>query len=128
MKHQISLGVHMNFADAVKTVLTLKYADFNGRASRSEFWWYVLFAIIVAVVLQFVDNVILGFPLLGAIFSLATLIPGIAVSVRRLHDKDKSGWWLLICLVPVVGAVLLIYWYATEGTPGDNQFGTPPVA
>jgi len=118
----------MNFADAVKTVLTLKYADFNGRASRSEFWWYVLFAIIVAVVLQFVDNVILGFPLLGAIFSLATLIPGIAVSVRRLHDKDKSGWWLLICLVPVVGAVLLIYWYATEGTPGDNQFGTPPVA
>lgn len=118
----------MNFSDAVKTVLTLKYADFNGRASRSEFWWYALFAIIVAVVLQFVDNVILGFPLLGAIFSLATLIPGIAVSIRRLHDKDKSGWWLLICLVPVVGAILLIYWYATEGTAGDNQFGAPPIA
>jgi uncharacterized membrane protein YhaH (DUF805 family) len=121
------MGVQMNFADAVKTVLTQKYADFNGRATRSEFWWWVLFAIIVSVVLQLVDNLILGFPLLGSIFALATLIPGVAVSVRRLHDKDKSGWWLFISLVPVVGFILLIYWYATEGTPGDNQFGSPPV-
>ena len=118
----------MNFADAVKTVLTQKYADFNGRASRSEFWWYFLFAIIVSAVLQFVDNMILGYPVLASIFALATIIPGIAVSIRRLHDKDKSGWWILIALVPLIGGILLIYWYATEGTPGDNQFGPPPVA
>ncbi|MBL0371504.1 DUF805 domain-containing protein [Rhizobium sp. KVB221] len=117
----------MNFTDAVKTVLTLKYADFGGRASRSEFWWYVLFVIIASVVLGIVDNLI-GIPLVGLLFSLATLIPGLAVSIRRLHDKDKSGWWILICLVPLIGGILLIYWYATEGTPGDNQFGNEPVA
>lgn len=118
----------MNFSDAVKTVLTQKYADFNGRASRSEFWWYFLFAIIASGVLQLVDNAVLGLPLLASIFALATLIPGLAVSVRRLHDKDRSGWWILIALVPLVGAILLIYWYATEGTAGDNRFGPPPVA
>lgn len=118
----------MNFQDAVKSVLTVNYANFNGRAGRPEFWWYVLFAMIASFVLSFVDSAILGFPLVGTIFSLATLIPGLAVSVRRLHDKDKSGWWLLIGLVPIVGIILLIYWYATEGTPGDNQFGPPPAA
>ena len=118
----------MNFTDAVKTVLTLNYANFNGRAGRSEFWWYVLFVIIVSVVLSFVDNAILGFPLLGAVFSLATLIPSIAVSIRRLHDKDKSGWFLLLSFIPLIGAIILIYWYATEGTPGANQFGPQPAA
>ena len=124
----ILLGDPMNFTDAVKSVITLNYANFNGRASRSEFWYFFLFNIVVSIVLGLVDNLILGFPLLQAIFGLALLIPGLAVSVRRLHDKDKSGWWLLIALVPLIGAILLIVWYATEGTPGDNQFGPPPVA
>lgn len=123
----IHSGVSMNFTDAVKTVLTLKYADFNGRASRSEYWWYVLFAIVASVVLGIVDSII-GISLLGIVFSLATLIPGLAVSVRRLHDKDKSGWWILIALIPLLGGLLLLYWCATEGTPGDNQFGAVPVA
>jgi len=122
----------MPFADAVKSVLTLNYANFNGRAGRSEFWWYVLFAIIASVVLALVDNLvfrnIIGVPILGPIFSLATIIPGIAVSVRRLHDKDKSGWFILISLIPLVGAIVLLVWYATEGTPGDNQYGPPPAA
>ena len=118
----------MNFTDAVKTVLTQKYADFNGRASRSEFWWYVLFTIIASLVLQMVDNAVIGLPVLASIFALATLIPGIAVSVRRLHDKDKSGWFLLLALIPIVGAIMLIYWYATEGTSGNNQYGGAPAA
>lgn len=118
----------MNFTDAVKTVLTEKYVDFNGRASRSEFWWYVLFAFIASAVLQLVDNAIVGMPLLASIFALATLLPGLAVSVRRLHDKDKSGWFILLCLIPLIGAIILIYWYATEGTPGDNQYGPTSAA
>lgn len=122
----------MGFADAVRTVLTEKYASFGGRASRSEFWWYFLFVIIASAILAVVDNLILvrltGTPILQPLFALATLIPGIAVSVRRLHDKDKSGWFVLMPLIPLVGAIILIYWYATEGTAAGNRFGTPAIA
>jgi uncharacterized membrane protein YhaH (DUF805 family) len=114
----------MNFADAVKSVLTQNYANFQGRAGRSEFWWFVLFNLIASMVAGVIDNAIIGFPLLQLVYMLAVLIPGIAVSVRRLHDKDKSGWWVLIALVPIVGAILLIYWYATPGTEGENQYGS----
>ena len=121
----------MNFADAVKSVLTANYANFSGRAPRSEFWWYVVFAIIASVVLALIDNLIfartIGYPILGTLFSLATIIPGLAVSVRRLHDIDKSGWWILIGLIPLIGAILLIVWYATAGNRSDNQYGPPPV-
>lgn len=121
----------MNFADAVKSVLMANYANFSGRAPRSEFWWYVVFAIIASVVLALIDNLIfartIGYPILGTLFSLATIIPGLAVSVRRLHDIDKSGWWILICLIPLIGAILLLVWYATAGNRADNQFGPPPV-
>lgn len=122
----------MNFTDAVKTVLTTNYANFQGRAGRSEFWWYVLFVIIASIVLALVDNLvfvhIIGSPILGPLFSLATIIPTIAVSVRRLHDKDKSGWFVLLSLIPVIGAIILIIWYATEGTQGPNRFGPKPNA
>jgi uncharacterized membrane protein YhaH (DUF805 family) len=116
----------MDFATAVKTVLTQRYADFNGRSIRPEYWWWVLFAVIASIVLQLVDN-LFGFPLLGSIFSLATLVPGIAVGVRRLHDLDKSGWWLLIAFT-IIGAFVLLYWFTQEGTKGDNQFGPQPAA
>jgi uncharacterized membrane protein YhaH (DUF805 family) len=116
----------MDFATAVKTVLMQKYANFSGRAIRSEYWWWVLFAIIASIVLGVVDY-ILGVQLLGSIFSLATLIPGIAVGVRRLHDLDKSGWWLLIAFIPLIGFILLIYWFAQPGTPGPNRFGPPAI-
>lgn len=111
----------MDFATAVKTVLMQKYANFSDRAMRSEYWWWILFAIIASVVLGIVDYII-GVQLLGSIFSLATLIPGIAVGVRRLHDLGKSGWWLLIALTGI-GAFVLLYWFTQPGTPGPNQYG-----
>jgi uncharacterized membrane protein YhaH (DUF805 family) len=118
----------MNFQDAVKTVLTLNYANFNGRAARPEYRWYVLFVLIADIVLYIIDVNILGFQLLGAVFGLATLIPSLAVSVRRLHDIDKSGWWILLGIIPVIGWIILIYWYVQPGTPSDNQYGPPPAA
>ena len=115
----------MDFATAVKTVIMQKYANFSGRAMRSEYWWFILFYIIAYIVLAIVDY-LLGVQLLTAILSLGLLIPSIAVGVRRLHDLDKSGWWLLLGFVPIVG-LILIYWFAQRGTPGANQFG-PPAA
>ncbi|MBX9458259.1 MAG: DUF805 domain-containing protein [Rhizobium sp.] len=115
----------MDFATAVKTVVMQKYASFSGRAIRSEYWWFVLAYIIAYIVLAIVDYV-LGVQLLTAILSLGLLIPSIAVGVRRLHDLDKSGWWLLLGLVPLVG-LILIYWFAQPGTPGANRFGPPAI-
>ena len=115
----------MDFATAVKTVIMQKYANFSGRAIRSEYWWFVLAYIIAYLVLAIVDYV-LGAQLLTSILSLALLIPSIAVGVRRLHDLDKSGWWLLLGLIPIVG-LILIYWFAQPGTPGSNRFGPPAI-
>ena len=113
----------MDFATAVKTVVMQKYANFSGRAMRSEYWWFILFYIIAYIVLAIVDY-LLGAQLLTVILSLGLLIPSIAVAVRRLHDLDKSGWWLLLGLIPIVG-LILIYWFAQPGTPGANRFGQP---
>jgi uncharacterized membrane protein YhaH (DUF805 family) len=115
----------MDFATAVKTVVMQKYANFSGRAIRSEYWWFVLAYIIAYLVLAIVDYV-LGAQLLTAILSLALLSPSIAVGVRRLHDLDKSGWWLLLGLIPIVG-LILIYWFCQPGTPGANRFGPPAI-
>lgn len=116
----------MDITQAAKTVLLEKYARFSGRAIRSEYWWFVLFSIIVSIVLTIVDSV-LGIQILSPIWSLAVLIPSIAVGVRRLHDLDKSGWFLLLGLIPLIGAIILIYWFAQPGTPGDNQYGPAAV-
>lgn len=116
----------MNFTDAVRSVVQLNYANFSGRARRSEYWYFVLFNIIISVVAALVDQLlmsVLGFGFIGIIISLGLLIPGIAVGVRRLHDTDRSGWWLLLGLVPLIGFIVLIIWFATEGTKGDNRFG-----
>lgn len=109
-----------------------KYADFNGRARRKEYWMFFLFNIIISIALIIVDG-ILGtsaapgaMGLFGAIYLLALLIPGIAVAVRRLHDTGRSGWWILIGLVPFVGGIILIVFLVQDGTPGDNQFGRNP--
>ena len=92
----------MDMMTAVKTVLG-KYVDFNGRAPRSEYWWWYLFVIIVSIVLGVIDGMVFGSgqSILGAIFSLGILLPFIAVSARRLHDIDRSGWWMLIALIPM---------------------------
>lgn len=113
-----------------------KFADFNGRARRSEYWLFYLFCLVVGIVLTFIGNMALGAPdpsnpfsggtLLSLIFNLAILIPSIAVGVRRLHDTDRSGWWLLIILVPLVGIIVLIIFFVLDGTPGPNKFGPDP--
>ena len=116
----------MNFTDAVRSVVQDNYANFNGRARRSEYWWFVLFNILVTIVAGIIDTVlqsIIGFGFVGVIVGLGLLIPGIAVGARRLHDTDRSGWWLLIGLIPIIGVIILIIWMATEGTKGDNRFG-----
>src|SRR5450631_2008147 len=105
----------MNFVDAVKTCFT-KYADFNGCASRPEFWWWVLFTFVAATVLRAVNYELSG------LFSIATMLPGIAVTARRLHDTDRSGWLQLLWLIPIIGWILLIIWCAERGKP--NRYGS----
>ena len=110
-----------------------KYAVFGGRSRRKEYWYFVLFSLIVSLVLSAVDALLGTFGssnvgLLGGIYGLAVLIPSIAVSVRRLHDIDRTGWWVLIGLVPVIGTIVLLVFAASDGTPGENRFGPNPKA
>lgn len=121
----------MSFAEAVKVCFS-KYVVFSGRARRAEYWWYTLFLIIVSILLGVLDGMFFGMTMettgpLGALFTLATLIPSIAVSVRRLHDTDRSGWWLLIALLPFIGWIVLLVFFVTKGTPGQNRFGPDPL-
>lgn len=104
------------------------YVNFSGRANRGEFWWFVLATVLIAIVLGVVDGLVFGTDLWGngplsSVWSLALLIPSLALAVRRLHDIDRSGWWVLIALVPVVGGIILLVWYCTRGTSGPNRFG-----
>lgn len=104
------------------------YTQFDGRSRRSEYWNFFLFNLIVALVLGFFDSVLrqmLGFGVLGTLYGLAVLIPGIAVSIRRLHDTDRSGWWLLLAFVPIVGLVL-IWFMAQDSQSGTNRYGQNP--
>jgi uncharacterized membrane protein YhaH (DUF805 family) len=98
----------MTFFESIRTCFA-KYADFNGCASRSEFWWWLLFNVIVSFVLGIFSDK------LPLVFSLAVLLPNIAVTTRRLHDTDRSGWWQLIGLIPLVGWIVLLVWCAQEG-------------
>jgi uncharacterized membrane protein YhaH (DUF805 family) len=113
----------MDFQTAVKTCFS-KYADFTGRARRPELWWFVLFNLVVSGVLNLLDG---DSNILSGIYSLAVLLPSLAVGARRLHDIGRSGWWLLISLVPIVGVIVLIWWYIQPGEPGTNRFGPPPA-
>ena len=112
----------MTYIEAVKTCLS-KSIEIQGRASRSEYWWFFLFFIIVAVILSFTAQINQLFQVLSLIVYLVLYIPSFTVSVRRLHDLDKSGWFLLIGLIPIIGAILLIYWFVSPGTDGRNRFG-----
>ncbi len=111
------------FMTAVK-----KYAVFSGRSRRSEYWYFVLFYLLISIGLSLVEGVIGTGGVLGGIFSLALFVPSLAVGVRRLHDTDRSGWWLLIGLIPLIGAIVLIVFFVQEGTAGDNRFGSDPKA
>jgi len=103
-----------------------KYAVFSGRAQRAEYWYFVLFNMIISIVLGIIDGVIGSGGILGAIYPLAVLIPSIAVSVRRLHDTNHSGWWLLISLLPLIGAIILLVFLVRDSQPGQNQYGPNP--
>ncbi|NBB77904.1 MAG: DUF805 domain-containing protein [Verrucomicrobia bacterium] len=108
------------------------YAVFSGRSRRKEYWYFFLFNFIISFVLGFIDGIVgtfsqeAGIGLLGGIYSLAVLIPGIAVSVRRLHDTERSGWWLLIALVPIIGAIVLLVFMVQDSQAGANKFGENP--
>src|SRR6185437_5772244 len=103
-----------------------RYAVFTGRAARTEFWMFALFNVIVSVVLTLVDNLLGLGALLAGLYSLAVLLPSIGVGIRRLHDTGRSGWWLLISFVPLVGAIVLLVFAVQDSQPGDNQYGPNP--
>lgn len=108
----------MDFGGAIKSVFS-KYATFTGRARRSEFWYWYLFTFIVGCVLGWI-------PVLGWLVSIALIIPNLAVGARRLHDTNRSGWWLLLNLIPLVGAIILIIWWVQDSVPGANEYGDNP--
>lgn len=127
----------MSFGESVRTVYS-RYAAFDGRATRSEYWWFQLFTLLVALC---VYGIAIGFALATrsyagifvavvglAIFGLISLIPSWAVLVRRLHDTDRSGWWLLIVFLPWIGAIILLVFLVMPSTEGFNRFGPPPIA
>jgi uncharacterized membrane protein YhaH (DUF805 family) len=108
-----------------------QYADFTGRARRTEYWMFVLFTAIIQIVLAVLDSLLglafmPGTGVLTMLYLLAVLLPSLGVSVRRLHDTGRSGWWVLIGLVPFLGAIVLIVFAALEGDRGPNAFGSDP--
>lgn len=104
------------------------YITFDGRARRKEYWMFFLINIIILLVLSIVDGVLFGgTAILSGIYALIQFLPQLAVSVRRLHDTDRSGWWILLGLIPIVGLVLLVF-FCLNGTPGSNRFGADPKA
>lgn len=115
----------MSFVDAIKSVFT-QYVGFNGRARRSEYWYFVLFNFIVSFVLSLLGNFVSFFSILGTIWSLAVLLPSLAVCIRRLHDIGKAWTWFLLVLIPLVGQIILIVFFCQDSQPGENQYGPNP--
>ena len=117
----------MGLSEAVESVLIKNYSNFSGRARRSEYWYWVLFVMIVGIILQIVSAFIgtIG-SILIIIWGLGAFIPNIAVGVRRLHDIDKSGWWLFLSLAIIIGWIILLIWSIKEGTDGSNNYGDDP--
>jgi uncharacterized membrane protein YhaH (DUF805 family) len=106
------------------------YANFNGRARRKELWMFVLFNMLISLALQIVVGMISPEAMLVVVglYSLAVIVPSIAVAVRRLHDVGKSGWWYFIALVPLIGSIWLLVLFVTDGNKGANEFGEDPKA
>ena len=118
----------MDFQTSIKTCFS-KYADFSGRALRSEFWWFVLFTFLGGIVTVIIDVMILGYSIesygpINLIFTIAIILPSFAVTARRLHDINKSGWWQLL-IITIIGILLLIIWNATQGENKKNIYGPP---
>jgi len=111
-----------------------KYTEFSGRARRKEYWYFALFNTIVSIILISIDSMVgtlnmeAGYGVFSTIYSLAVLLPSLGVSMRRLHDIGKSGWWILIGFIPLIGAIVLIVFFVKDSQPGDNQYGPNPKA
>ena len=112
----------------VKVCVLEKYADFSGRARRAEYWSFALCTGVVSFILALLYNATGWgfFSILSTLFSLAILVPGLAVCWRRLHDIGKKGSWYFIALIPIVGWILMIVWFCQDSQPGDNEFGPNP--
>ena len=125
----------MGFGDAVRAVMA-KYAVFEGRARRAEFWYWALALMVAEIAIMIIGGVLGAVSeslsvvslILLCVMLLGTIVPSIAVTVRRLHDTGHSGWWWFIGMVPLVGPILLLVWYCTPGTPGSNAFGSDPLS
>lgn len=117
----------MSFMESVKSVFS-KYAVFQGRARRSEYWWFVLFNFLVGLALGIIEYIIWGAEQnwLTLLYSLAVLLPGLAVTVRRLHDTSKSGWLIFVGLIPIIGGIMLLVFCCQDSEPGDNKYGSNP--
>jgi len=107
-----------------------KYTVFEGRAPRGEYWWFFLFNLLIMIGLTILDETIFGsgetMGVLTSLYTLAVLLPSLAVGVRRLHDTGHSGWWLLLSLVPLLGGIVLLIFMVLDGTPGANAYGADP--
>lgn len=109
-----------------------QYTDFNGRARRTEYWMYTLFNLIFTIIAMFLDNVLgmtiesTGYGPLYILYGLVVFVPGLAVAVRRLHDVGKSGWMMLVVLIPIAGPIWLLVLLVTDGESGENEYGTNP--
>ncbi len=118
----------MTFAEAIKSGFS-NYVTFSGRASRSEYWYWVLFAVLIVIVAGILDTAMFPFAEprpLGAVTSVILFLPGLAVGFRRLHDIDRTAWWVLIAFTGI-GVILLIIWACLRGTAGANRFGPDPL-
>ncbi len=116
----------VGFGQAVSLFFS-RYVDFAGRSNRGEFWWWFLAAMVIGIILQSIDVSMmmsgdLEFAAFSSIWSLATVVPSLALTVRRLHDIDKSGWFVLLWLIPIVGWIILIIWFCQRGSEGPNRF------
>lgn len=126
----------MGFITAIKTCMG-KYATFRGRASRSEYWYFTLFMAILNLIAVIITVAMLGmvsgllylivFLTVSLILNTPLFLPSLAVSIRRLHDLDKSGWWVLVILIPVLGFLILAWWGCRRGTEGQNMYGSDPL-
>jgi uncharacterized membrane protein YhaH (DUF805 family) len=115
----------MSFSEAVRSGFN-HYTDFEGRASRPAVWWWFLFGIIVGLSATILDAII-GTTILSVIAALALLLPNLSVGIRRLHDTGRTGWWILIGFIPLIGLIVLLIFYVQEGDSGENNYG-PPMA
>lgn len=132
----------MTFSESIKTCLS-KFVTWKGRASRSEYWYFILFAVICYIAAAVIDGVLgttismtnpatgeeqsLGYGYVYMLTAMALLLPSLAAMVRRLHDTNRSGWWYWIALVPLIGAIVLLVWFCSRGTVGGNDFGSDPL-